>query len=183
MGSHAGELEQQSSQRGVRDGGDGRHLKFSWHSTLHHQMLTLPKGFQRHWAAFVGQVQRLHPSSPISISASLQQPQLLGPQNMYWPSTAASRDTTGKGFRGVSLLSWQSSGMEDSTGHLHLLGEAGRSLGTTAPGHGSCAWPVQCKVTPRPVNPGRHRGDLLVTQLPYYVALIKKKKKRGGERA
>lgn len=95
---------------------------------------------------------------------------------MYQPSTAASRDTTGKGFRDVSLLSWQSSGMEDSAGHLHPLGEAGRSLGTAVPGHGSRAQPVQPKVTPRPVNLGRHRGGLLVTQLLYYVALIKKKK-------
>lgn len=34
-------------------------------------------------------------SSPISISISLQQPQLPGPQNTYQPSTAASRGTTG----------------------------------------------------------------------------------------
>lgn len=70
--------------------------------------------------------------------------------------------------------------MEDSAGHLHPLGEAARSLGTAVPGHGSHTRPVQHKV--RPVNPGRHRGDLLVTQLLYYVALIKKKKKRGGRK-
>lgn len=115
----------------------------------------------------------LPPSSPISIGISLQQPQLPGPQNTYQPNTADSRDTPGKGSRGVSLLAWQGPGMEDSAGHLHPLGEH------SSPGHGSHAWPVQRKVTPRPVNPGRHRGDLLVTQLLYYVELIKKKKEGG----
>lgn len=52
------------------------------------------------------------------------------------------------------------------------------SLGTAT---GSCTRPVQPEVTPRPMNPGRHRGDLLVAQLLYYVALIKKKKWGGGE--
>lgn len=60
----------------------------------------------------------------------------------------------------------------------HSLGTTQRSLGTAA---GSCAQPVQCEVTPRPVNPGRHRRNLQVAQFLYYVALIKKK--RGGGRA